>query len=756
MNRVKVQIHGAVQGVGFRPFVYRLATELGLKGWVINSSEGVFIDAEGTDENIESFLLKLKTDRPKQSFIQSFEHTFLDPTGFTEFVIKESDGTGSKTALVLPDIAACNDCIDEIFDPANRRYLYPFTNCTNCGPRFSIIRALPYDRKNTAMDEFEMCDNCRAEYTNPLNRRFHAEPTACPKCGPQATLADSKGIVIADKNDAINKTASLIKDGRIIALKGIGGYQLLADASNADAIKELRKRKHRSEKPFALMFPDIESIESVCEVTEAEKNLLLSSEAPIVLLKRKPQNTSGEQIVAYEAAGLNPNLGVMLPYTPLHHILMSYLKIPVIATSGNISEEPICIDDAEAFEKLSSIADYFLTNNRKILRHVDDSIVRIAAGREYMMRRARGYAPLPLVVEGIKSPALAVGPHLKNTVAINNGSNVFVSQHIGDLENAEAINAFERVISDFESFYEVKPEAVVCDMHPDYVSTKYAKGTGLPVHSVQHHYAHVLSCMAENELSGEVLGVSWDGTGYGIDGTIWGGEFLVPQGRQFRRAGHLRSFKIPGGDKAIHQVWRLGLAVLYETFGIAAFEKREIGLIASAKPGELRIIQQMIDSGLNSPMTTSAGRLFDAVSAIIGLKHEANFEAQAAMELEFMAEQIETNDYYDFDVIESGGSFIADWRIIVSKLVEDICAGTPKPLMAAKFHNSLAEMIIRVAQLLGINKVVLTGGCFLNKYLLERTISRLRQKGFSPYWHQRVPAGDGGISLGQIKYMTYL
>jgi hydrogenase maturation protein HypF len=504
------------------------------------------------------------------------------------------------------------------------------------------------------------------------------------------------------------------------------------------------------------MFPDIDSIESVCELTEAEKNLLLSSEAPIVLLKQKPQNTSDEQIVAYESAGLNPNLGVMLPYTPLHHILMSYLKIPVIATSGNISEEPICIDDAEAFKKLGSIADYFLTNNRKILRHVDDSIVRIAAGREYMMRRARGYAPLPLVVEGIKSPVLAVGPHLKNTVALNNGSNVFVSQHIGDLENAEAINAFERVISDFESFYEVTPEAVVCDMHPDYVSTKYGKGTGLPVLSVQHHYAHVLSCMAENELSGEVLGVSWDGTGYGIDGTIWGGEFLVPEGRQFRRAGHLRPFRIPGGDKAIHQVWRLGLAVLYETFGTAAFEKKEIGLIASAKKNELRIVQQMIDSGLNSPITTSAGRMFDAVSAIIGLKHEANFEAQAAMELEFMAEQINTNDYYDFDVIDSGGAFIADWRIIVSKLVDDIYAGAPKPLMAAKFHNSLAEIIIRVAQFVGINKVVLTGGCFLNTYLLERTISRLQQEGFAPYWHQRVPAGDGGISLGQIKYMTYL
>ena len=583
-KRVKITIKGAVQGVGFRPFVYRLATELNLKGWINNSTQGVFIDAEGDEHNVSSFIERLKSDKPAISRIQSFEHTFTDVNGFEKFEIIESKSSGAKTALVLPDIATCPDCLEEIFDPSNRRYLYPFTNCTNCGPRFSIIGALPYDRENTTMAEFEMCDDCKAEYTNPMDRRFHAEPTACPKCGPQVSLWNEEGNAVAERNDAILKTAELIKAGKIVALKGIGGFQLLADANNDSAVKELRVRKHRSEKPFALMFPDLKSVKEVCDVSEKEEALLKSIEAPIVLLKRK--TLSSKSISEVVAPG-NPYLGVMLPYSPLHHILLSCLKIPIVATSGNISEEPICIDEQLALGKLKGIADYYLVHNRKILRHVDDSIVRIAAGDQYIIRRARGYAPMPVQIAGADESVLAAGAHLKNTIALNKGNNVFISQHIGDLENEEAVNAFERVIDDLESFYEIEPKSVVCDLHPDYISTKYAKSLGKKVYQVQHHYAHVLSCMAENEISGNVLGVSWDGTGYGADGIIWGSEFLIPNGAEFKRFAHLKPFVLPGGEKAIEQVWRLGFTLLYSVYGDKVFKMDDIALINKHKPVDL-------------------------------------------------------------------------------------------------------------------------------------------------------------------------
>jgi len=751
-KRVKITIKGAVQGVGFRPFVYRLATELNLKGWINNSTQGVFIDAEGDESNVISFIERLKSDKPAISRIQSFEHTYTDVNGFDKFEIVESKSSGAKTALVLPDIATCPDCLEEIFNPVNRRYLYPFTNCTNCGPRFSIIKSLPYDRKNTTMAEFEMCEDCKAEYTNPLDRRFHAEPTACPKCGPQVSLWNEKGTAITEKNDAILKTAELIKQGKIVALKGIGGFQLLVDANNDNAVKELRTRKHRSEKPFALMFPDLDSVRVVCNVSEQEEALLKSIEAPIILLKRKTRSVKS---ISDEVAAGNPYLGVMLPYSPLHHILMSYLNIPIVATSGNISEEPICIDEKSALEKLNGIADFYLVHDRKILRHVDDSIVRISAGNEYLIRRARGYAPMPIQIAGADESVLAAGAHLKNTIAVNKGTNVFISQHIGDLENEEAVNAFERVIDDLESFYEINPKAVVCDLHPDYISTKYAKSIGKKVHQVQHHYAHVLSCMAENEITGNVLGVSWDGTGYGTDGTIWGSEFLISDGAEFKRFAHLKSFVLPGGEKAIEQVWRLGFALLYNVYGDKALGMNDIALIKNHKPGELNLIKQLIDKGINSPVTTSMGRLFDAVTAIIGIKMEANFEAQAAMELEFAANDIDTNELYEFDIVKEDESYIIDWKRIVEGVIFDLRSGISNGLISAKFHNTLAEIIIDIAKLAGEKKVVLTGGCFLNKYLHERSINRLKEEKFKVYWHTKVPAGDGGISLGQIKYSTY-
>ncbi|KXK53356.1 MAG: acylphosphatase [Chlorobi bacterium OLB5] len=751
LQKVKIVIRGVVQGVGFRPFIYRLATQLNIKGWIINSSQGVFIEAEAERELLDIFISRIKSDKPKNSYIQSFENTWLDTEGFSNFEIRNSLEEGSKTALVLPDISTCKDCLGEIFDPANRRYLYPFTNCTNCGPRFSIIDDLPYDRANTTMGEFEMCDECRAEYTNPLDRRFHAEPTACPVCGPQVSLTDETGNILFEKHDAVLNAVKVIKEGKILALKGIGGYQLLCDASNDAAVKELRKRKRRSEKPFALMFHDLESILIEADVNEAEKGLLLSVEAPIVLLKRKKGIASG---ISDECIFGNPYLGIMLPYSPLHHILMKELGIPVVATSGNISEEPICINEEQAYIKLGDIADYFLVHNRKILRHVDDSILRISAGNEVMIRRARGYAPLPLVLENIENNTiLAAGAHLKNTIALNKGSNVFVSQHIGDLENTESINAYKNVINDIKTFYELKPDIAVCDMHPDYISAKFSDSLNIPKYKVQHHYAHVLSCMAENRLDENVLGVSWDGTGYGTDGTIWGGEFIVPNGNEFKRAGYFKTFRLPGGESAIQDVWKIGYSLLYEVFGK---EADKLDFLQPAGQPEMKIIQQMLEKNINSPVTSSCGRLFDGISAITGIKQHASFEAQAAMELEFTADDFNTNDYFAFSIDEFKGSLVFNWHNIIRDIVNDLKAGVPAGLISAKFHNTLAELIVQMAERLRFEKVLLTGGCFMNYYLLNRAVKRLQETGFKPYTQQRVPAGDGGISLGQIKYASYL
>lgn len=751
IQKVKIIIRGVVQGVGFRPFIYRLANELNIKGWIINSSQGVFIEAEEERLILEAFIRRIKSDKPKNSYLQSFEHSWVDPEGFKEFEIRDSLEEGSKTALVLPDISTCSDCLEEIFDPTNRRYLYPFTNCTNCGPRYSIIADLPYDRPNTTMGEFEMCDECLAEYKDPLNRRFHAEPTACPKCGPQVKLTDNSGKLICEKHNAIVSAAKAIKEGKIIALKGIGGFQLLCDAANPMAVKELRRRKRRSQKPFALMFHDIKSVKAETELSESEERLITSVESPIVLLKRKKGIVS---IVSDECTFGNPYLGIMLPYSPLHHILMKELGIPVVATSGNISEEPICISEDEAYTKLSDIADYFLIHNRKILRHVDDSILRIAAGNEVMIRRARGYAPLPVVLKKLEGKTiLAAGAHLKNTIAVNKGSNVFISQHIGDLENTESINAFKKVINDISSFYELKPEIVVCDAHPDYISSKYSDSLKIPLHKVQHHYAHVLSCMAENDLEENLLGVSWDGTGYGTDGTIWGGEFIIPNGKNFKRAGYFKTFRLPGGEASIHDVWKIGYSLLYEVFGSDTNDLKNISLL---KQPEVKIIRQILEKNINSPVTSSCGRLFDGISAIIGINHNADFEAQAAMELEFAADDFDTNDYFAFSIEEASDNLVFNWHQIVKSIVTDINEGVAAGLISAKFHNSLAEAIIQIADRLSIEKVILTGGCFMNNYLLNRSVKRLTESGFKAYTHQRVPAGDGGISLGQIKFASYL
>ena len=765
-QRMRIKITGAVQGVGFRPFIYRLASESQLTGWVNNSPRGVTIEAEGEQRLLEKFLLRIDREKPPVAFIQSLEHSFLDSENshYTNFEIRKSATGGAKTTLVLPDIATCPDCLREIFDPANRRYLYPFTNCTNCGPRFSIIESLPYDRQNTSMKQFTVCENCQAECENPDDRRFHAQPNACPNCGPHLELWDCEGNVLAAQHQAVLATADAIRNGKIVAIKGLGGFHLLVNASDENAAQRLRNRKHREEKPFAVMFPSLESIQQCCLASELEKRLLLSAESPIVLLhqnhkskienpKSKIRNRKPE--ISKCVAPNNPYIGALLPYTPLHHILMCELGFPVVATSGNLSDEPICIDEHEALDRLGNIADLFLIHNRPIVRQVDDSIARIMTGREIILRRARGYAPLPIPLKHDFAPTLAVGAHLKNNIALSVNNQVFISQHIGDLETEAAYRAFQNTINSFFDLYEKKPAKVVCDAHPDYLSTHYAKQSGFPVLPVQHHYAHILSCMAENELQPPVLGICWDGTGYGLDGTIWGGEFLMITGDGFERRGHFRSFPLPGGETAIKEPRRSALGMLYETLGETLFATGRLPSPQAFSPGGLKVLQGMLNKGINSPRTTSVGRIFDAVASLVNLRHINRFEGQAAMELEFQITPEKAAGNYDFDLLPVSDNgkfpqFIIDWEPMIDAILDDITTDVSLPDISVKFHNTLVEMAVAAAKQVGETKVALSGGCFQNKYLTERMVQRLSEEEFRPYWHQRVPPNDGGIALGQV------
>jgi len=747
---MRIVIRGAVQGVGFRPFVYRLATEARLAGWVRNSPQGVFIEVEGEQVALDEFLLHLERQKPPLTFIQSLEYSLLEPAHFRGFEIRESETDGSVDALILPDIAVCDDCLAEMYDFRNRRYRYPFINCTHCGPRFSIMESLPYDRPNTSMKSFPLCQDCRREYENPEDRRFHAQPIACPVCGPELCLWDETGRTIARRNDALIETVEIIRRGKIAAVKGLGGFHLICDARNTQAVELLRLRKRRDEKPFALMYPSFDAVEADCRAAPLEQRLLRSPEAPIVLLERLIDT------IATNVAEGNPYLGVMLPSTPLHHLLMKEFGGPVVATSGNLSDEPLCIDEREALSRLSGIADVFLVHNRPIVRHVDDSIVRIVLGRELMLRRARGYAPLPLHRKGTEDGVLAVGGHLKNTIALSSGSNIFFSQHIGDLENKEAVEAFHRVIADFRRLY---PEELICvaaDMHPDYISVKAAGGFGVPVVRVQHHHAHVAACMAENEISGAALGVAWDGTGYGPDGTIWGGEFLKVDGPEFRRIATFREFRLPGGSAAVREPRRTALGLLHEIFRNNFHAQTDLPSIRAFTPHERELLCRMLEKEIHSPRTTSAGRLFDAVASLSGRRQIISFEGQAAMELEFAAMQSETQESYPFDIASVPASeadlkiTAVDWEPLICAITRDVRMAVSTAEIAKKFHNALAETILAVARLTGETRVILTGGCFQNRVLLEETVERLQIAGFHPFWHQRVPPGDGGIALGQI------
>ncbi|MCK5259893.1 MAG: carbamoyltransferase HypF [Candidatus Omnitrophica bacterium] len=744
-QRVSIYITGAVQGVGFRPFIFRLARELALTGFVRNSSSGVVIEAEGPPVALKLFIERIPVEKPQQSFIQNYQYAFLDPRGFHDFEIRESDPSASKTAVVLPDIATCPECLEEVFDPANRRFLYPFTNCTHCGPRYSIIEALPYDRVNTSMRKFRMCPECEEEYKDADNRRFHAQPNACSECGPHLELWESDGKVAASHQEAIVAAANAIHDGKIVAVKDIGGFHLVVDAHNEEGVERLRERKHREEKPFALMFPSLEFIEEQCEVSAQEAALLQSGESPIVLLRKR-----GTTTVAPSVAPGNPCLGAMLPYSPLHHILLAELGKAVVATSANLSEEPICTDEHEALERLAGIADMFLVHNRPIIRSVDDSVVRVMMDRPLVLRRARGYAPLPVTLKEDGPGILATGGHLKNTVALNIGNSAFISQHIGDLQTKQSLMAFERTLASLTTLYESLPGTIACDLHPDYLSTEFAESSGLPVIKVQHHHAHVVSCMAENHLDGTVLGIAWDGTGFGDDGTVWGGEFLKADLTSYDRVAHLKTFLLPGGDKAAVEPRRVAAAILHDLSNGSFEGYSDLATVKAFSQEELNVLKNMLDKKINAPVTSSVGRLFDATASILDINQTLRFEGQAAMALEYILDGTAVDDYYDFNVNrDKKEGYVLDWTDLFRGIIRDIRSDVSKPAVSAKFHNTLVEMAIDVAKKIGESRIVLSGGCFQNGYLTERMVDRLRDEGFKVYWHQLIPPNDGGISLGQ-------
>jgi hydrogenase maturation protein HypF len=773
-SRLRVEIKGAVQGVGFRPFVYRLATTLALTGWVINNSNGVFIEVEGDQTALDSFLERLSKEKPPRAIIHTLHADQRLPLGFKQFEIRHSDERGSKTALVLPDVATCPDCLAELLNPSDRRAGYPFTNCTNCGPRFSIILALPYDRPNTTMHHFVMCPDCQAEYTNPLDRRFHAQPNACSVCGPQLEFEFSTadfGLIdpqiiskIQSLNSKIDQTAQALQAGLIVAVKGLGGFHLMVDAANADAVNRLRQRKQRYRKPLALMAPTIEQAGQLVELSPQAETQLTAAEAPIVLLPRKT-NAPVADGIAHD----NPYLGVMLPYTPLHHLLLSAFGRPVVATSGNLSDEPICIDNNETRRRLGHIADAFLLHNRPIQRHVDDSVAWLIDGAPRLLRRARGFAPLPVLLRDDLPPILAVGAHLKNSVALSVKNQAFISQHIGDLETAESMHAFERVIADFLQMYEAAPVAIAHDLHPEYLSTKWANEqlritnnelriipTSNPeLMGVQHHHAHLAACLAENNEPGPALGIIWDGTGFGTDGTIWGGEFLRGDAAGFERAAQLRPFRLPGGDAAVKEPRRVALALLWEMLGENALERDDLPPIRALSGGERRLLGQMLAKGINAPLTTSAGRLFDGVAALIGLQQRVDFEGEAAMALEFSADSTETGAYplpvdANSKFNTQNSTLLLDWQPLLEAILADLQRDIPVNLISARFHNALVAAMVAVAHQAGEETIALSGGCFQNRILSQRAAEALRQAGFRVLLHRHVPSNDGGISLGQI------
>ena len=732
-----------MQGVGFRPFIYRLAIEHDLNGWVQNNASGVIIEVEGSSTNISRFAELLQKNSPPNAVITSFASEQLALKNDSSFTIVDSDTDAEISASILPDLATCPDCLVEMNNPANFRYRYAFINCTNCGPRFTIVIGLPYDRPQTTMAEFKMCNCCSGEYKDPLDRRFHAQPIACANCGPHLELWDKAGNVIASHDDALTQASEAVKAGKVLALKGLGGFHLIADAGNDTAVNTLRQRKHRPRKPFALMVANLKQAKEYCVMSGAEEKTLQSPQAPIVLLGKK-QSSKISQYVAPE----NPCYGVMLPSTPLHHLLMQEVERPIIATSGNRANEPICTDEHDALERLSGIADLFLVHNRPIKNCAEDSIVRFMAGQEMVLRRARGYAPLPLMLKQQTSRTiLAVGGHLKNTVALAVADKLILSPHIGDLDSPQALTAHENAINTLCQLYGVEADMVACDKHPNYASTRMAethvaKKYGGNITPVQHHYAHALACLLDNEITPPALAVVWDGAGYGDDGTIWGGEFLRINEKGYERISHFRPFPLAGGDAAAKNPSRAAFGLLYEA-GLL----KNTGLETS----EEKLLKQALDKNINCPMTSSVGRLFDAIAYITGVATENSFEGEAAMALEFAAMTSGSTESYDFDIQDG----IINWQKMLSQIFADQDVADQENKVSAadiarKFHNTLTDIIVAAAIGQTEKQVLLTGGCFQNKLLLERTVEKLEAAGFDVFWHNRIPPNDGGLASGQV------
>ena len=757
-----IELTGIVQGVGFRPFVYNLAVGHGLCGWVRNTSSGVQVHVEGSPLSVDAFVAELSSKAPPLARIESVAVFQRTVEGAERFIIEESLPQPGVYQLVSPDIATCADCHRELFDPDNRRFGYPFANCTNCGPRFTIIEDIPYDRPKTTMREFPMCPECRAEYEDPTNRRFHAQPNACPTCGPHLSLVDKNGLplerarqsAVGGDPEHITEASRLLKAGHILAIKGLGGFHLACDATNEEVVQLLRSRKRRPAKPFALMVESIEEIRRRCQVSSSEHELLTSSSAPIVLLRQILPTD-----IAPGVAPKNNYLGVMLPYTPLHHLLMREVGRPLVMTSGNLSEEPICGENEEALQRLGHLADAFLLHDRGISSRYDDSVWMVPAlNVRQPIRRARGYAPNPVRLSSPAPKVLALGAELKNTFCLTQDRYAFVSQHIGDLENLETLNHLTATVQLYERLFRFSPEAIACDLHPDYMATRYAqersRAQGTPLLKVQHHHAHIASCLADNSWpvdGSPVIGVALDGTGLGEDGQVWGGEFLIADYRLARRFGHLEYLPLPGGDSATRKPYRISLAYLQTLLG----EVPALSAFESVPAGELENIQRMVVRGANTPLTSSCGRLFDAVSALLGVCSETSYDAQAAIELEMTAGDIDAESVtpYAFGLDETPDGSILRLRPMFQGMIDDLLARRDVAAMSARFHRTVATMVTAMARLIRerhqLNTVALSGGCFQNRLLLRLCLEYLREEHFDVLVHRQVPSNDGGISLGQ-------
>jgi hydrogenase maturation protein HypF len=745
-ERRHIIIEGIVQGVGFRSFVHRLATQNGLAGFVLNNAGGIIMEVEGDPATLDNFLGSLRETCPPLAWIDRIACGVLPLKQETTFDIAASDVSEERRALIPPDTPTCDACLAELFDRKNRRFEYPFINCTNCGPRFTIIKDIPYDRERSTMSAFPMCSECQREFQNPNDRRFHAQANACADCGPNVRLIDCKGRAVSD-GDPIRTSAALLQEGAIIAVKGLGGYHLACDAFNDDAVGRLRSKKRRAEKPFALMASDLENIGPICFIDSTEESLLRSSSRPIVLLRKRQLNRIPDQVAPGQDF-----LGVMLPYTPLHHLLLKAANQTLVMTSGNLSEEPICYRDEEALDQLGQVADYFLVHNRPIHVRCDDSVIRNLDGRELIIRRARGYAPRPISLsKSFAKPVLACGAQLKSTFCLGKERYAFLSHHIGDMENYETFTSFAEGVEHFKRLFDISPAIVAHDLHPQYLSTKYTlELKGVTRVAVQHHHAHIASCMAEHGLEGPVIGVAFDGLGYGADGAIWGGEFFTATLGHYERWGHFRYIPLAGGDTAIRQPLRSALAYLGDALSTDPVSLRLPGW-EGIPPSKLSLVQAMIRQGINTVPTSACGRLFDAVASILGIRHEVNYEGQAAIELEMAAGKgIESG--YAFNVSQDR-CWEIDFRPAITNIIDEIKEGEAISSIAAKFHNTVVRVIIEVCRRLreraGLSQVCLSGGTFQNIYLLEHVIPRLRDLGFEVFRNTQVPANDGGISLGQ-------